>query len=173
MEHILREFKYSIETMKHQPKWEIFSLFRNNSKTTTLNSVPMQCWGFQKNWHFFLILAYCVPSQKCFLMVWKWSVISKRSRRIWWRRQQWLEIKTKIFANIFTKAFERMLLGSHSTSYRAPGLCVVQGIRNLTPAWNGVWSLWQTIGQKWRLKCFALSLVIGNYRKNRLWKWGD
>ena len=46
------------------------------------------------------------------------------------------EIKTKIFANIFTKAFERMLLGSHSTSYRAPGLCVVQGIRNPTPAWK-------------------------------------
>ena len=32
----------------------------------------------------------------------------------------------------------------------------------------GVWFLWQTIGQKWRLKCFALSLVIGNYKKNRL-----
>ena len=106
-------------------------------------------------------------------------------RNIWERNPQWLEMRTNLVSiqssqqasggtmeksstvedknqNLW-KHFHQSLWADvawvtpcfHST----PGLCVVQGVRNLTMRGNGVWSLWQTIGQKWRLKCLPLSLV--------------
>ena len=54
-------------------------------------------------------------------------VKSKKSTKVRWMEEssmmRWI-IKTKIFANIFTKAFERMLLGSHPVSI-LPLVCVL------------------------------------------------
>ena len=45
-------------------------------------------------------------------------------------------LKPKSLQTFSPKPLSGCCWGSHSTSYQAPGLCVVQGIRNLTPAWK-------------------------------------
>ena len=100
-------------------------------------------------------------------MIWRWlpNIKSKQSARIKWRSLQWSGDKNQNFCKHFHQSLWADVAWVTPCFHSTPGLCVVQGVRNLTMRGNGVWSLWQTIGQKWRLKCFALSLVIGNYRK--------